>query len=313
MRLKFYLLCFEDSEDWINSKIEHIKDVVEERGFELVPPKICKNEEEFKGDYRDYDMILMDYDLTSGSADGKTGANIIKSIRSQKCLTTILFYSQNGETKLRQEIAREFLDGVFCAHREDFIEKFEKLFTTNIKKIEDVNNLRGLVMAETSDIEEITEEVINLYDSISCPKKKEITKAIVSDTKKFHINRKKLLESKNDTTPFNEILKLLDLSKKSIIIHKINSRNTAVCDFIHKDFDEKIIQKRNLLAHVKEKIIKYGKIKKTILKSGKNGKKLIFSQDEAKQIRKDILKYKQELEKLRNSLKTISQSSATSQ
>ena len=311
MRLKFYLLWFEDSKDWIESKIESIKEVVEEHGFECVPPKICKNEEEFTGDYSDYDMILMDYALAQGNADGKTGANIIKSIRSTECLTTILFYSQNGEPKLRQEIARKLLDGVFCAHRADFIEKFEKLFITNIKKIEDVNNLRGLVMAETSDIEEITEKVIDLYDSISCPKKKEITNATVSNLKNSNIKRKKFLESKKDTTPFNEILNLLDLYKKSRIIHKINSRDTAVCDFIHTDFDEKIIQKRNLLAHVKEKIIEDGK--KTILKSEKNGKKLIFSQEEARQIRKDILKYKQELEKLRNSLETIPQSSATSQ
>lgn len=314
MRLKFYLLWFEDSEDWIESKIDSIKEVVEEHGFEWVPPTICKNEEGFTGDYNDYDMIFMDYALAQGSADGKTGANIIKSIRLKECLTTILFYSQHGEAKLRKEIANRFLDGVFCADREDFIGKFENLFVTNIKKIEDVNNLRGLVMAETSDIEGIKEEIIDLYDSISCSKKKEITEHILSNIKDSNHKTKEFLDSKNETTPFKEILSLLDLYKKSMIIDKINSRSEAVCDFTHSDFDEKIIQKRNLLAHVKEKTINDGSTKKIILESERDGKNLVFSQEEAKKIRKDISKYKQELEKLRDSLKiNLQQSPATSQ
>ena len=45
MRLKFYLLWFEDSEDLIESKIDSIKEVVEEHGFEWVSPNICKNED----------------------------------------------------------------------------------------------------------------------------------------------------------------------------------------------------------------------------------------------------------------------------
>ena len=313
MRLKFYLLWFEDSEDWIESKIDSIKEVVEEHGFEWVSPKICKNEDEFTGDYNDYDMILMDYALAQGNADGKTGANIIKSIRLKECLTTILFYSQYGEAKLRKEIANRFLDGVFCADREDFIGKFENLFINNIKKIEDVNNLRGLVMAETADLENIKEEIIDLYDSINCSKKQDITKDVLLNIKKSSDTTKTFLDSKNETTLFKEILYLLDLYKKSVIIHRINSRGEAICDFIHSDFDEKIIQKRNLLAHVKEKIVEDTSGKKIVLESEKNGKKLIFSQEEAKQIRKDISKYKKELEKLKDSLKITQQSPSTSQ
>jgi hypothetical protein len=66
------------------------------------------------------------------------------------------------------------LDGVFCAHREEFLDKFEKLFNANIRKVEDVNNLRGLVMAETADLEEIKDEIIKLYDKHNNIKKDEI-------------------------------------------------------------------------------------------------------------------------------------------
>jgi len=303
MRLKFYLLWFENENEWIDSKIDSIKEIIEEHGFEWVPPKICKNEEEFTGNYDEYDMVLMDYALTQGRTDGKTGANVIKSIRSKECLTTILFYSQYGEKKLREEIANRFLDGIFCADREGFLEKFEDLFVSSIKKIEDVNNLRGLVMAETADLEGTKEEIIDLYDSISCPKKKEITKEILSNVRNSNDSTKKFLDSKSEDSPFKEILHLLDLYKKSTIVHKINSRGESICDFLHEKFDEEIIQKRNLLAHVKEKIIENDSGKEIILESEKSGKKLIFSQEEAKKIRKAICNYKKELEKLRDSLK----------
>ena len=303
MRLKFYLLWFENEKEWIESKIESVKEIIEEYGFEWVSPKICKSEKDFIGNYDEYDLILMDYSLAQGKREGKTGASIIKSIRSNECFTPILFYSQHGEADLRKEVANRFLDGVFCADREDFLDKFEGLFTNNIKKIEDINNLRGLVMAETADLENIKEEIINLYELINCPKKKEIVGGIIKSMLGLNKKNRRFLESRNEETSFKDLLNLLDFYKKSVIISKINNRENPLCEFVHIKFDEEIIQKRNLLAHVKEKIIEDNSGKKIVLESEKNGQKLIFSQEEAKKIRKDILRYKNELERLKEFLK----------
>ncbi len=299
MKLKFYLLWFENEPEWVESKIDTIKEIVEEYGFEWTQPNICKKKEEFSGDYNDYDIILMDYKLVNGNTEGQTGANIIEKIRSSECFTNILFYSQNGEDDLRKEISLKNLDGVFCVNRGDFIEKFEKLFINNIKKIEDVNNLRGLVMAETADLEKVKEEIIELYDSINCSHKKGITKKVILNMVDSNNKGKTFLDSKNEDTPFEELLDYLDLHKKSIIIHRINNRTSPLCEFNHKEFNENIIVKRNLLAHVREKIVEDASGRRIILESEKNGDKLIFSQSEAKKIRIDISKYRDELEKLR--------------
>lgn len=298
MKIKFYLLWFENEPDWVTGKKEYVKEIVEESGFKCVEPKICRKGSEFKGKYDDYDMILVDYKLVGGSKKGQTGADIISKIRKE-CFSNIIFYSQHGEDRLREEIAKKGLDGVFCVHRDDFLDRFEKIFLAHIKKIEDVNNLRGLVMAETADLESLKEEIIELYDSVDCPKKKEYTKKIIDEMLNIANGQKTFFESKDEDTPIRDLLEKLDFYRKSMMIHRINKRTTPVANFIHDDFNRDIIIKRNLLAHVKESKTNDGDI---ILES--RDKSLLFSQDEAKQIRKDISKYRIELEKIKESLKS---------
>jgi len=295
MKIKFYLLWFENEPSWVKGKIEDIKDIIEENGFEWVVPTICKKESEFKGNYNDFDIILIDFRLVSGKKSGQTGGDIINKIRTTDCFTNIIFYSQEGESVLRQEIASKNLDGVYCVDRNDFLDRFEKIFLTNIKKVEDVNNLRGLVMAETADLESMKEKIIELYDRASCPKKTTITKKILEEMTESANNHKTFLDSKNENTPFKDLLDRFDLYKKSMIVHRINNRSTPIAKFVHSKFNEEIIVKRNLLAHAQEKKNAPDEI---YLVSKKVKGKIIFSQDEAKKIRKDISRYKVELQKI---------------
>lgn len=293
MRIKFYILWFEDQPSWVEGKIDDIKDIVEENGFEWVKPEVYSKESEFKGDYNDFDIILIDFRLVDGKS-GKTGGDIIEKIRTKNCFTNIIFYSQEGEDVLRDEVAKRKLDGVYCIDRDDFIPKFERIFETNIKKIEDVNNLRGLVMAETADLESMKEKIIELYDSASCPKKAKIKKEILKNMRDSNKKLRETLENNNEDTDFKDLMGLFDFYKKSMIVDKINKRDTPIAGFVHSKFNEEVIKKRNLLAHVKE-----GKEKgtgKICLESEKG--KLVFSRNEARRIRKDISRYRKELEKL---------------
>lgn len=305
MRLKYKILWFEDTDSWISGKLTHVKDIIEEHGFQWVEPTIC-NKDNFEGNYDEFDIILMDYSLVNGLHEGRTGADIIRKIRQNESYTTILFYSQNGESALRKEIAQKDLDGVFCADRDAFLPKFERVFETNIRKIEDVNNLRGLVMAETADIESLKEEIIELYDSIDCPKKENIVDKTLTELKDRSKKYTDLIESKTSLTPIKELIDIFDLYKKSLLLHRINHRNgTPHCKFKHENFNRDIIKKRNLLAHVQEQIINDGVTQKNILKSEKNGDTLEFSFEEARLIREDIKIYKTELEKLKIALSEL--------
>lgn len=297
MRLKFYILWFENEPTWVDEKAKDVKEIIEDNGFEWVEPTVCEKEGEFQGNYKGFDMILVDYRLVDGGKDGQTGADIIGKIR-EDCFSNILFYSQSGEVALRKEITNKNLDGVFCADRSDFLDRFEKVFLAYIKKIEDVNNLRGLVMAETADLESLSAEIIELYDRVKCPKKKEYIKKDIKEMLAMANKQKTFFESKDNNTTFKELLEWLDFYRKSIIIDRINKRGMPVSGFTQSTFNEEIIVKRNLLAHVIESK-KDGKI---VLESKNQNRSLIFSQEEARQIRKDILRYKSEFDEIKQQL-----------
>lgn len=296
MRIKFYILWFENEPTWIEGKINDVKDIVKEEGFEWVEPMICKKGSEFRGDYNDFDIILVDYRLVGGRKEGQSGADIINTIR-KNCYSTIIFYSQDGEQVLRKEIADKRLDGVFCVSRDDFLDRFEQIFHTTTKKVEDINNLRGLVMAETADLESLKMEIIELYDKLDCPKKKDMIKKTIDTMSKNVDDQRVFFDSTTENTTFVELLDRFNFYRKSITVHRINKIKNSRASFNHEQFRKEIIDKRNLLAHVKEEKNEDGEI---YLES--RDKQLVFSREEAKKIRNDILKYRRELGKIKEVL-----------
>jgi len=299
MKIEFKILWFEDAPDWVNSKMPSVQGFVEEHGFGLAKPTLCKKETDFKGNYNDYDLILMDLKLANYDEPGTT---IISKIRLLS-LTTILFYSQEGERSVRKELSGKDLDGVFCSSRDEVLEKFKKLFLVNIRKVEDVNNLRGVVMAETADLDCLMEEAISRYALTTSSKKESITNGLLTDLSRGLSNRSNKLASFTTKTSLadKELQRTLDLSNKSRLVHKINKSLSGgpVTGFKSTNFETDVIKKRNLLAHVVAKKNKDGEV---VLESTMG--KLVFSHEEAVRIRKDLSRYRAELVRLADSLKS---------
>ena len=166
MRIEYKILWFEDNIQWYNSMFPTIDEFLEERGFEL---KCDRESDDSKLDdllYRKgFDLILMDYNLA-----GVKGDTLIEKIRDHKFYTEIVFYAQNGETVVRRIMREKAADGVYCSGRDfmEFEDKVTKVINTTIKKVEDLNNMRGLVMAEVSDLDQKMLSIIrNYYDCLS--------------------------------------------------------------------------------------------------------------------------------------------------
>ena len=158
MRLRYKILIFDDDFEWVDGIKEDLIEIVQNEGLLVNAEediKICSNESEFSGMYDDYDIILIDYDLGS-----QTGEQIIKRIRDYQHYTEVIFYSQ-GSNDLHEIISQKKIEGVYCSSRQDylFLNKFEKVFKNSIKKILDLNNLRGIVMAETSELDKLKSDV----------------------------------------------------------------------------------------------------------------------------------------------------------
>ncbi|HJH30583.1 MAG TPA: response regulator [Methanosarcinaceae archaeon] len=152
MRLRYKILIFEDDLEWADSIKEELIEIVESEGFLInldEDIKHCTKESDFRGDFDKYDMILVDYDLKS-----EYGDQIIENIRNHQNFTDVIFYTQGGSNLLKILYSKE-IQGIYWSPRIYCVDKFSKVFQNSVKKVLDLNNLRGLVMAEASRLDEL--------------------------------------------------------------------------------------------------------------------------------------------------------------
>jgi CheY-like chemotaxis protein len=161
MNLAYKILWFEDEKDFVDSYTPDLQDYVEELGFKFIQPHIEKdNSNSDTIDFSEYDLILMDYKLS----DGDKGDVIINKIRELDVYTEIVFYSASEMKELRAAIHDKELDGVYCANRgEGFLPKVKDIIRLTLKKVLDLNAMRGIVMAVVSDFDEKMLSIISAY------------------------------------------------------------------------------------------------------------------------------------------------------
>ena len=162
MNTTFKILWFEDEPAWFNMEKLRIEEIL---GTHYLIPVIERKDgddfdlEEITGN--DYDLIFMDYKL----AERKTGDTIVAAIRNSDILTDILFYSseeQNMLSAIRAQMPP--IDGVYLTKRDYtiFTEKAQRIIEKIVKRSEDVVNLRGFVLDNTSAFEVRIREILNI-------------------------------------------------------------------------------------------------------------------------------------------------------
>lgn len=158
MKIEYTILWVDDSPGWVEPVKDAINDYLDEQGFRLVVILLTR------GDGIDdiisseeIDLIIMDQKLP-----GTTGADLITQIRSQdNKYTDIIYYSQDPKVNLEGLSGGN--DGIYRTTRENAEDTIKHVVDTTIKKTQDINNMRGLVIAETLDIEAQIENIITKY------------------------------------------------------------------------------------------------------------------------------------------------------
>lgn len=292
MSLDYNILWFEDSEDYIISLKPRLEDFIEGFGFE---PKftIVPNGSNLSEllDNNSFDIILMDFNLDVESGNDGNGDVLINSIRDQEYYIEILFYS--AHSGFRNHINMH-LDGVFFADRDELFEKSKKVINLTIKKSQDINNLRGLVIAESIDIESKMEEMLKFYFRIDNEKDAVFRKIVnpsfnaLNFKKKFDlINRickikVKCLEKINN-----------DMGNDGELNEKIGNLKQLKKDI--GKIEKEIIDVRNILAHTKEDPEKKNTL---VSRINKNKEEIIITDNWCKEKRNDIRRQSENLERL---------------
>lgn len=311
MRLKFNILCFEDNPKNLKPVLKGVENHLEESGFELkIVGPYHNNEglnkiiEGIKTNRLDVDLILMDYLLTRN----QKGSTLIKTIRDCELYTDIIFYTQQGN--LEKEIG--FLEGIYLAGRDTLREKTIMVIDNLLKKALDLSNLRGLYMAETSELDGLMEDIIlnfingnffkNSVNQLVIIKKKLIEDSVtkLEVIKKIDEHDKENLHRllSEYLTSFHKartVTRLIKNFKKEIKEGKANdeklkniAQKLSLIDFNANQYKKDILSLRNILAHVREYKNENGE---KILRSKPPRKDFVFNESQSLQARKNLKNY----------------------
>ncbi len=312
MRLKYKILWVENDSDWAESIEDDLKEIIEgDYGFVLVWDLFAKQDEKIK--YNDYDLILMDLNLESEPS----GDVLIKNIRDREIYTDVIFYSADGLQKIKQKAQALDLEGVYYSGRDKdlFLNKVKVVIQTTIRKVQDLNNLRGLVMAETSELDKKMEEIcLSFFVQNKTDKSDAVFEEILKGLEKDYLNKleqstqcdKKCTHKIRKQTSIEGMISNMsfDSSRKARAIKKImEEKDIPFNDYITGDFYESylkdIIGTRNLLAHSYSRINDEGT---EVLVSKKDGQDIVFDEKTIKEIRQKILLYEKMLDDLYDGL-----------
>lgn len=293
MRIEYKILWVEDVKSWYKDNFELAEDYLADLGFKLVS-KLCKNFDEVKQEYglnklKDYDLLLVDFTL-AGSPNGDEIINFIRNQKDNPILTDVIFYS-NDIQSVRDSIKKFELEGVYTTHRTDFTSKFELVVDTTIKKVQEVNSMRGLIMAETSDLDALMLIIIQelLKSKFSEPIQSYIDSLIDEIPADVEGYLSKDIETKiKNSMHFNSL-------KKAKTITKLYKLEGIGLKGFASLYDKDIISIRNLFAHVTEQ----EKDGKKVLVSHLTGVEEVFNEQRCIDIRKDLIKYRDILEDIK--------------
>ncbi|HVX52333.1 MAG TPA: response regulator [Chitinophagaceae bacterium] len=285
MKLKYNILWFEDDEEVINDKIgPSLQDFLKPLGFTLHIAHYLNGEKlEELLRQKTYDLIVTDLNL----GEFETGEVLIDQIRNGDILTEVLLYSANTTEIASLIETKGWIERAsFCVGLANLLNKLETIIFLTIRKNQDVNNIRGLVIAETIELEKKIELILLRFfeaadNEVSANVKEGIRKSIYE--KKVEKNTKDI--EKIEKIKFSEIKELVDNdiltatntyeSVLSILKMKIKNSNLALNTGSIPDnarvvikatkehlenlkanlvlFKMEVIDIRNILAHVEER------------------------------------------------------------
>lgn len=293
MRLKYQILWVENDFDWIESIEDDIKELIEDEYGFIFDKRLCAQKDE-QIIYNQYDLILMDLNLASEPS----GDILIQSIREREIYTDVIFYSADGVAKIKDKAYKLGLEGVYFSGRDKilFLKKIKSVIRTTIHKVQDLNNLRGLVMAEVSELDVMMEQIIMCYftdeirmqsfhQHITGDRERALHKILKPktpcDKNCYHVWRDQ------DISDFIGRMESAQRARAvNLILKQIDSSNTIFNQpKFYQIYEANIINNRNNLAHCTSEVDEYGT---EILKTKKGDQ--VYTAIDFKNIRSEIVR-----------------------
>lgn len=242
--LKYKVLWIDDNLEAAEVKAEGIREFLEDEGFMFEP--IFREDEENINQFLDdpeLDIIITDF-------NGIDVEELIKKVHSLPKYIDFVLYSENPPPEF-YEAARS-ISGIYSCTREDVEDTIRKVIQSTVRRTQNVNNMRGIVISEGIDIENQVEEIIVKYfDDKGDLAKKVLEKEGVCDFGKkiafLNSILKKIVKDYN---------KKISTEKDPDVRDKLGTQTTMLQSLynIAKKLSDEVMKTRNVLAHVEQKV-----------------------------------------------------------
>lgn len=166
MDINYKILWFEDTDESYETLSRRTERYIVKKNLK------CKIERVYgtsdfditKYDLNSYEILVVDLQLSHGSK----GYEVIEAIRAGNYVNDVLFYSAAGVDTLEGVMKKYRLEGVFLSERENslFMEKMRQLIDKSVRRSENVINIRGIVMDETSEFDSQMSDIVTIANTM---------------------------------------------------------------------------------------------------------------------------------------------------
>lgn len=306
MKLEYRILWFDDQKTNVEHTINRISSMISRLGFEpsidfrIVNAGVA---DPLAGipDEDEVDLVMMDWKL-GGQHDG---AKLTRRLRQKYQNTDVVFYSSESPQKLRRLIFDEGIDGVFCSTRDRLSERVGGIIQGQLRRVLDLDHMRGIVMAATSDLDHEMIECLELIGRISYSGKTDALSASIAESIVKSMNSKiKEISKLGEKGQLSDLLReptLGSFQRLNILMNEI----TNVSDRLSgahvaeqlSNYHGEILTPRNDFAH-----------RKAERKEGKmvlEGRDKPYDQDAMRELRLRLLSHSDNLRELLASLEDM--------
>lgn len=263
MRLDYKILWIDDQPAHVRSFQERIERHLRSQGFELdvhVVNNLQGVDDAMGNHVHDdgVDLVLVDYDLGPGHG----GEEVLSAVRHKLRHKDILFYSALDPNKLRHIAYEAQLDGVYFSTRVSLADDAISLISKTLHRVMDIDHMRGVVMAATSDIDFCVERsVLAIYNRMGDAERAVFKAKVISAI------RAKLLEWTNDLSKAEKKEGIEAVFKLKHVCTAADRLNLLVDELERFSTDGKtlfetarlyrddMVPRRNKLAHLAVKIV----------------------------------------------------------
>lgn len=261
MRLHFGILWIEDN--FSGAEEAALKRAAEIAGFDLIITNIKNGDglEHWADQQRKFhlfDLVLLDLKL----ADGVMGDQLAPHARALFKFTPILFYSgSESETKLRQRMANDCVEGVFCADRNNFTNRAADLIGNLTQSLDRLAGMRGLSMEVVAQADDLCRKVVKSFGEAGAAEKicTELDKAVIKSAKSAistfpaldDLNSKLASRAVDSAKLFNVFRGLLREAIRSTPSGPEKDELRALSAATRK-YREEVLAVRNVLGHALE-------------------------------------------------------------